>query len=773
MKNNLLLEPWRIIENEFRPEENRVVESLFSLGNGRQGHRAHFEEDYQGDSLHGCYLAGLYYPDRGETGLLRYGLPLEHARMLNAVNWLGLKLTLDGEKLDLHTCRLEHFRRVLDIKRGILERRFLAELPSGHQVEVQACRFCSMDQHQLGAIRYTLTPLNFSGTLNLIPYLDLNVRNAYAQEEGPFWVETATQIRRTHAYLMAETKRTHLQVCSGMKVVVEQDGEALEYYSHRRQLEKFVGFSIDLKCEKNKPITIYKYVANSSYLDEAPARMMDSAKKIVKQAARDGFDRLLERHEKAWSDIWERTHLEIDGDPEAQLGLRFGLFHLYQAYSGQDERLNISPRAFTGEAHDGNTYWDSEAFCLPFFMATAGAEWGKRLLLFRYRQLDRAKENARRLGYARGAALYPMATIDGRESHQHWERALLEVHRNGAVARAIYDYYAWSGDDAFLWEAGLEMLVALSRFWADRVDYLPGSGQYAILGVTGPNTYEINVDNNYYTNYAARWTLAYTLDAIERLAADHPETWDSLSEKLSIRREPEMAQWRHIVEKMYLPEDLSKGIFLQHDGFQRKPIQRVADLPEGKLPIYRHWSWDRILRSSLIRQPDVLQTFFAFPEAFDRHALANNFDYYAPLTLEEQALTPGIHALLAGTLGQSETARSKLLDAALWDLHNPYGLSRKGCHVTSMGLAWQALWRGIAGMRVEGGQLEFCPRLPRHWKRLSFRLIFRNTWMEIRIEREGLQVKHLGGSPQVLKLGGTEHRLATETTIEWAAPFKK
>ncbi|RLD83205.1 MAG: glycoside hydrolase family 65 protein, partial [Bacteroidetes bacterium] len=98
------LDEWKIIEEEFVPDRNKMAESIFSIGNGRMGQRANFEESYSGESMQGSYIAGVYYPDKTRVGWWKNGYPEYFAKVLNAANWIGINVTIEGEKLDLAKC---------------------------------------------------------------------------------------------------------------------------------------------------------------------------------------------------------------------------------------------------------------------------------------------------------------------------------------------------------------------------------------------------------------------------------------------------------------------------------------------------------------------------------------------------------------------------------------------------------------------------------------------------------------------------------------------
>lgn len=747
MKKYIQQDEWSLIEEGFHPEYNRISESIFSLGNGQLGIRGNFEEFYSGDSLPGSYIGGIYYPEPLPSPPDKKGLPKYYTKMANAANWIGIRVEFDGEPLDLADCELYSFRRVLDMRRGALERSFRARMHSGKEVEVKAIRFCSVADTEIGAIRYAVTPLNFSGTLTLTPFIDLNVHNEESLVEEHYWVEVETQVKRTHAYLVSETRETEFQVCSGMKFAITQDGEPYDFNSYRIHREKYVACSVDLPCREEQETVIYKYVANLSSLHHPKEGLLERCKATVKTAAKAGFDLLMEAHRAAWAEYWKQCDIQIQGDPAMQQGIRFNIFHLLQAYNGNDVRLSISPKGFTGERYGGCTFWSAEAFCLPFFQATRGTETARQLLLYRYHHLEEAIAGAEKLGFREGAALYPMITMNGKECSTSWEIALEEIHRNGAIAFAIFDFVRYTGDRSYLLEYGMEKLIAIARFWAQRVHWSDRRQKYVLHGVTGPNEYEANVNNNWHTNYLARWCLKYTLEVWQYLRNEHPGDWKALSEGLNFYEYTETNQWKRIIEGMYLPRDESLGIFPQQDGYLEKNLPTVDKLKAEERPIYRTWSWDRVLRSGYVKRADVLQGLFYFEEDFDRETLLRNYEHYEPRTVHESSLSAPIHAILAARLGKQDQAYDYLRRSIRQDLDDYNGDTAAGCHVTGMGGAWMAVVKGLAGMRVQDDILYFAPQLPRQWEAYHFPLQFRDWPLYLGVSPEGWTLENRGDAP--------------------------
>ena len=432
------------------------------------------------------------------------------------------------------------------------------------------------------------------------------------------------------------------------------------------------------------------------------------------------FEGLLEMQKEDWAAIWETSDIVIEGDEKAQQGIRFNIFQLNQTYQGKYAHLNIGPKGFTGEKYGGSTYWDTEAYCLPFYMATKGAEVARNLLLYRYKQLPQAIENAQKLGFTGGAALYPMVTMNGEECHNEWEITFEEIHRNGAIAFAIYNYTRYTGDESYLKEYGMEVLIAIARFWAQRVNFSEEKKQYVILGVTGPNEYENNVNNNFYTNYLASWCLSHA--ATMALKYKSERQWVTIKE---------LKEWSDIVEHMYLPYSEQYDVYLQQDGFLDKDLKPVSAIPTEERPLNQHWSWDRILRSPYIKQADTLQGFYFFEERFTKEQLQKHYEFYEPFTVHESSLSPCVHSVLASALGKTEEAYALYLRTARLDLDDYNKEVHEGLHITSMAGTWLSIVEGFAGMRVKNGALTFTPRLPKQWKRLSFKVIFRGEVKEV------------------------------------------
>ena len=482
-------------------------------------------------------------------------------------------------------------------------------------------------------------------------------------------------------------------------------------------------------------------------------------------ATAKGFDPLFKEQEKAWDTIWATSDIVIEGDVKAQQGIRFNIFQLNQTYSGKDARLNIGPKGFTGEKYGGSTYWDTEAYCLPFYMLTKNQEVARNLLVYRYNHLERAIENAKKLGFNSGAALYPMVTMNGEECHNEWEITFEEIHRNGAIAFAIYNYVRFTGDYDYLKEMGMEVLIGIARFWKQRVHYSENKNAYVMLGVTGPNEYENNVNNNWYTNYIAKWCLEYTLTQLEKLRDGAVEEYDRIKGICALT-EIELEHWREVAAQMYFPYSDEHQIYLQQDGFLDKQLKPVSELQSDQRPINQKWSWDRILRSPYIKQADVLQGFYFFEDHFSLEELERHYNFYEPFTVHESSLSPCIHSIQAAKLGKMDEAYAFYLRTSRLDLDDYNKEVEEGLHITSMAGTWLSIIEGFGGLRIENDKLSLRPQIPQQWDSYRFKINFRGRIISVHVDRNGVELHLKSDIPMSLRVFGKKIELAPDKTIK-------
>ena len=738
------IHPWKVIETGFHAERQRSSESIFSMGNGRFGQRANHEETYSGDHLRGSYVGGVYYPDKTKVGWWKNGYPEYFAKVLNAPDWTTIRLKANGEELDLARQAPKEFRRELDMKRGLLTRSFEVEV-GGIHLSIKAQRFCSMADVETAFLRYSVDVLNGEGQVQMEAHLNADVTNEDANWEERFWDLMDHGGDENGGHVWVKTRKTDFHVAHSMRASGWLDGRTAEGHSLPNEMGHAVAF--DWRVGPGSRIVLDKTIALLRGLDHPNEELSHRAESKVAEAVQKGWNAALQDHMMVWERIWEQADITIEGDDAAQQAIRFNIFHLNQTFTGDDPRLNIGPKGFTGEKYGGASYWDTEAYCLPFYLGTHPSEVARQLLVYRRNHLERAIENAEKLGFTGGAALYPMVTMNGEECHNEWEITFEEIHRNGAMVYAIHNYIRYTGDEAYMAEGGWEVILGVARFWAQRVNWSEARQAWVMLGVTGPNEYENNVNNNWYTNRLAAWCLSRAGEALDWMKAHAPEALAEQSARWSFEEAKERPHWQAVAEGMYYPQLDGTRVFLQQDGFMDKEQRMAADLNDAERPINQHWSWDRILRSVFIKQADTLQGFYFFEDEFDKETHRENFAFYEPRTVHESSLSPCVHVVLAAKLGLEEKAVEMYDRTARLDLDDYNHEAYQGLHITSMAGTWMSVVEGFGGFRVRDGKPHFDTMLPSAWQRYSFLLQFRGRKLQVSVGPEGTSVDLQAGEP--------------------------
>ncbi len=726
---------WSIIEEGFDQDLVKSSESIFSIGNGAMGQRANFEEHYSGKTFQGSYIAGVYYPDKTRVGWWKNGYPEYFAKVLNAPNWIGINIEINGENLDLAKCvAVNKFRRELNMKEGIYYRSFEATLQNGTEVAINVKRLLSLDIDELGVILYEVKPLNQDAKIVFKPYIDAGITNEDTNWDDKFWDILDIQNQGNSNFTISKTLKTNFTACTFMHNTILLDGKnSHSSSSHTEKSATKIESTYAISVLKGQTVAIQKFGGYTVSTNHNENKLVEAAQNVLAKANDLGYETLVQNQINAWAKIWEMSDITIDGDVKAQQGIRFNIFHLNQTYLGKDSRLNIGPKGFTGEKYGGSTYWDTEAYCIPFYMATKDQKVARNLLEYRYNHLDKAIENAQNnLGFKNGAALYPMVTMNGEECHNEWEITHEEIHRNGAIAFAIFNYYRYTGDYSYIPEKGLEVLIAIARFWHQRANYSTAKNQYVILGVTGPNEYENNVNNNFYTNYIAKWCIDYAVEQIQKVEKEYTGDYTRILNKVKLSV-AEINHWKKVADNMYFPYSEEHGVYLQQDGFLDKELIKVADLDKSQRPINQKWSWDRILRSPYIKQADTLQGFYFFEDHFSKEQLEKHFEFYEPFTVHESSLSPCVHSIQAAVLGKMDQAYTFYLRTSRLDLDDYNKEVHEGLHITSMAGTWMSIVEGFGGMRVKNNQLHFEPKIPEQWNGYSFKINFRNQILKVSV----------------------------------------
>ncbi len=763
----LAVEPWAVVEQGFHPERSRASESVFSLANEFMGVRGFFDEGYSGDSLIGTYFNGVFDEHALSYPNLFRGFAERTHFMVSAVNWLYTRITVGGETLDLHTAKISGFKRRLDFRTGTVERAFVWHAAKG-KLRVRFLRFLGAREARCGFQRVELEPLDFSGTVQVVLALDLSP--IHEAEGRSLWNCLRCGKRAKVRALLGETSQ------SGQKLLSAFTWNANRKASRAKDLldaaGKLAGIDQSFRVRRGCPLVVDRIAAHQ--IEKRPGVSANAFwKRGMKTAARllaTDVPRELAYNTSYWQQFWDRFDVSINGDPANEQGTRFCIFQLHSTYHGVDPRLNIGAKGLTGEQYGGLAFWDTETYCLPYYIFTDPAA-ARNLLLYRYNTLPQAKERAQELGCE--GARYPMTTIDGTEACGVWHHGDLEIHVPAAVAYGIWHYVRVTSDKDFLYDHGVEMLLEISRFYASHGDWSPKTGEFGLWGVMGADEFHMMVHNNAYTNTMAKKTFEWTLDAVRNMKRQRGGDCKKLLKRLSVSKQ-ELTNWRKMARKMRLQQDPETGLIEQQDGFFDLPDMDLHKIPKDKLPVVKKWPYISRSRYNWIKQPDVLLLPFFFSGDYTLDEKRVNYEYYEPKCIHESSLSPAVHSILATELGMHKKAFEYVQYSSRLDLDDYNGNTEQGLHMTSMAGAWMSLVYGFGGMRSDGKRISFHPTIPKKWKSYSFRVLYRGAVIEVRVDRKQAVFERLDGPSVSIDIHGQKTRLASDTVrVPLAAELKR
>lgn len=764
---------WTVVEEGFSPEHSEVSESIFSLANEFTGVRGFFEEGSENlKSLRGVYFNGVYEKAKTE-GTSYKGIVQETHFMINSPDWLWTEISADGEKVFVNENSVSDFNRVLNMKEGTLTRSFVWKNSKGKKIKFTFIRFLEMKNPQRAWQKISAQSVDFDGVIEVAS--GTNVNAVHYGRKKCYWHTKESENQNDKTFVLAGTESTNqkLFIASAWKIFGGSEGKISEIISSEKTVGENLqngnrGFSVkdfsdDFICGKR--VTFNLKAGENLSIEKAVSFAVDkcgtktdlelknlSALELSRQI-QDGFEKSLESQKEWWSSLWQKSDIQIDGDELDQQGIRFCIFQMNQTYHGISPDDNIGAKGLTGEAYNGHAFWDTETYCLPFYLYSNLAA-AKNLLEFRYSTLSNAKARAKMLD-CKGAC-YPVATLNGDEACNLWQHASLQFQPSSGVAYGIAHYYALTGDTEFLYGHGIEMLIEISRFLASRGSWNQDKSGFGFYAVMGPDEFHMMVNNNSYTNFMAKKTFDYTLSVLQEMKKSAPQKYDEAVGKTGFS-EDEIKTLSLCSQKMILLYDEKTKLFEQHEGYFSVPHIDVNKIPVEDFPLYSHWSYDRIYRTDMIKQPDVLMFLFLFRNEFSADVIRANYEFYEPRTIHESSLSPSVHSVLACDLKKYDEAVRFFGFATRLDLDNYNRNTCEGLHTTSIAAAWINIVFGFGGLHSEpemGECLSVAPVLPEKWNSYSFRFIYKNSLVLVSVSKKNVQVQLLDGSPEELSVYG-------------------
>lgn len=747
--------PWKITEEGFNKDYALVSESIFSLGNEYMGTRGSFEEGYSGNSLTGNYFNGIYESIQLEKSSYK-GIVDKTDFIVNSADWLYTRIEADGELLDLNTVKFKDFYRELDLKSGILTRSYIWVLANGKEIKLEFARFLSMKEAETAVQRITITPLNFSGEIMLHSGIDFT--QIHHMTGRNMWKVVSRSADESTISLLGNTIGTDQSLLVSCKFLCDHIKKEDEQ-EEKQYIRRFT-----LLAEEGKTLEFTKIIRNISRKGKSDSDKKAFEKKCKENAAVLNaltYSKLKSETISWWDRAWQESDIEIKGDMLNQQGIRYCIFQMHQTYHGADKGTIIGAKGLTGEAYSGNTFWDTEAYCLPFYIFN-NPQAAKHLLEFRYLTLSEAMDRAKDLDCE--GAFYPIATITGRECCTLWQHASLQLQASTAVAYGYWHYENITGDNQFIFEKGLPILIEVSRMLASRGDWSGDGLRYGFYGVMGPDEFQMMVNHNCYTNYMGKKTLEYTLDVLKRCSEMAPEIYDAAIRDRGLT-EKETEKFRMVAENMYIPYQEETGIFEQHEGYFNLPHIDIDQISMEEFPLYHHWTYDRIYRNNMLKQPDVLMMMLLYNKDFTKDQLESNYDYYEPKCIHESSLSPSVHSILASQLKKEEEAYKFFGFATRMDLDNYNRNTGEGLHTTSIAAAWMNIVYGFGGMRSDGKELSFAPSLPKQWEGYSFRVHWKGDILFAAIDKDHLRISSKKGSDIKVLIYEKEYTIGQEEVV--------
>lgn len=734
-------------------------ETIFHNANGYIGVRSNFEEGYKEgfDTIRGSYINGFYDIAEMKQAEKLCGFVEEKQTMLNVADPQGITLSLEGENFSLFEGEVLSFQRYLDMEKGYTARIIHWRSPKGKEVKITVKRMTSFEQLSLFTIEYSVESVNFDGGVCIQSTHIGDVKNycnpndpRVAGESFHHLIPQEAQISEGVSYLVTDTSRSRLTVCTAaVNRLSKPAKEELITKGHS------VVCTFQTALASGETVTLTKYTVYADSIRHKDTKA--AAAGDIKQALSHPMSYWYEKQEEYLKIFWEQSSLEIDGDDDLSLAVRYNLYQLVQS-AGKDENCNIAAKGLSGEGYEGHYFWDTEMYMQPFFTLT-NPQIARNLIAYRYSILDAARENARILGHQKGA-LYPWRTIMGKECSGYYPSGTAQYHINGDIAYSVAAYYMATKDLDFIADMGAEILIETARLWMDVGHFY--KNRFLIHAVTGPDEYTCLVNNNYYTNASAQYNLHWAIRFCELLL--EAGRLGEVKKKLDIKEE-ELEGFRLAKEQMYLPYDEELGINPQDDSFLSKPVWDIEHTPKDKFPLLLHYHPLHLYRYQVCKQADTVLSHFIFEDAQSLETIRKSFAYYEKVTTHDSSLSTCIYSIVASKLGLKDKAYSYFGDSAKLDLFNTHHNTKDGIHTANMGGNYMAIVYGFGGLRLKESGLHFEPSLPKQWNGYCFQVEYENSHIRVSINKENITFSLRKGESKNIIVYGKEYCLNDQLQI--------
>jgi alpha,alpha-trehalose phosphorylase len=736
-------------------------ETLFHNANGYIGVRGSLEEGVPHDfnTMRGTYINGFYDIVDMKQAENLCNLIEKKETMLNVADTQTIYLTVNGEPFSLLTGDIVKCKRSLDMDEGVTTREVVWKSPKGDKVGINIKRMTSFEELSLFTIEYEVTALSRDAKVMFssahIPEVS-NYSDAsdprLAAESPKFINLVDSGIWDGTSYALAETTRSGLKICSMVSHTVSDPRARLCTVRDGNG-----NMICDVVCnvKKGEKVTLVKYsIFTDSLRFEDPVK---AAKEKMGVVLEDGLPYFYSKQRLYLKNYWKNSMLEIHNDARMSEAVSFNMYELLCS-SAKDSYGNIAAKGLSGEGYEGHYFWDTEMFVLPYFVLT-DPYLARMLLRYRYRTLDKARENARLMGHEKGA-LFPWRTITGVECSGYFPSGTAQYHIDGDIAYSIINYYLVTGDLDFIRECGEEVLIETARLWLDVGNYV--NDTFRINDVTGPDEYTCMVNNNYYTNMVAAYNLRWAVKLYKLL--EEKGLAGALKKKIKIT-EAELKEMSEAADKMYFAPLSKDGVIPQDDSFFDKPKWNIKGTPKDKFPLLLHYHPLHLYRYQVCKQADTVMAFFLFGDMIDKKTQEKSFEYYEEVTTHDSSLSKCAFSVVASKLGMKDKAYRYFGNSAEFDIRNLHDNTQYGVHTANMGGSFMAVVYGFAGLSVTEKGISIAPFVPDKWTGYSFKINYMGSRVRIDVTKENVTVTLEEGNPFTMEIYGRKRKISKTTDV--------
>lgn len=708
---------WKIEKNGFEKQDIELHGSKFLIGNGYMGYRGTMEE-YGAKELVALNMAGLF-DKNGDMW----------RESVNAPNPLFTAVFVNGTVLSPDLSEVISHEQVLDMKKGIHTRKSVFKA-NGAEITIEAERFVSMKREHIMALKYTIMAKQ-DVVVQIKSGIDTNVWDI----NGPHLVQKAIEQHEDKIIYQGET------IQNAIPLSVYEFLQGMEEYDVANDCLRVS----DLKLLAGKTYEFTK-IAGVYWGDG-----IDGAEHSFDTAIYDGYQVLKSEHTEEWAKIWSHSDVVIEGDDEAQLALRYSIYHLNTIAPRHTDKCGIPARGLSGQVYKGASFWDTEMFMLPFYYFT-NPTVAKNLVKYRIHTLEGAKRKAKEFGHE-GAFFAWESQETGDDACTLFnitdvftDRPLRtyfkdkQIHVSADIVYAMWNYCVATNCYDVLCEGGLELMYQCVWFFYTYAAYRGYKGRYELLDVVGPDEYHERVDNNAFTNGMVYQAVNIFLKAVQKVKKIAPQTYDAFVKERDI-------EWAYdFAEKLYVPEPNEDGIIEQFDGYFKLEDVQVEDVRKREIKENEYWGCHGIASTTrVLKQADVIMLLSVLQKEYSEDIKKANWEFYEPYTEHGSSLSACAYAIVAANIGYTEWAYRYFMKTACVDLK---GDSRQylgslyigGTHPAANGGSWNTAIFGFAGVTMTENSLDVSPKLPEQWKKLSFKLNMHDVEFTITIQNDKVEV---------------------------------